>query len=63
MRVTPHVAQNVDGRRSAFDGRTTRYSVYGISLRIRKWIGEAFDWIKIAAVQEKTKLRGRDRVG
>jgi len=63
MRVTPHVAQNANGRRSAIDGRTTRHSGYGISLRIRKRIEEAFGWIKIVAGQEKTKLRGRDRVG
>lgn len=25
MRVTPHVAQNTRGRRSAIDGRTTRH--------------------------------------
>lgn len=63
MRVTPHVAQNAKGRRSAIDGRTTRHSGYGVSLRIRKRIEEAFGWIKIVAGQEKTKLRGRDRVG
>jgi hypothetical protein len=33
MKVTPHVAQNINGRRSAIDGRTTRHSGYGISLR------------------------------
>ncbi|CDZ41073.1 ISXoo14 transposase [Neorhizobium galegae bv. officinalis] len=63
MRVTPHVAQNAKGRRSAIDGRMTRHSGYGVSLRIRKRIEEAFGWIKIVAGQEKTKLRGRDRVG
>jgi transposase len=42
MRVTPHVAQNVSGRRSAIDGRTKRHAGYGISLRIRKRIEEAF---------------------
>ena len=26
MRVTPHVAQNTNGRRSAIDGRTTRHA-------------------------------------
>jgi hypothetical protein len=33
--VTPHVAQNVRGRRSAIDGRTTRHPGYGASIRIR----------------------------
>jgi len=63
MKVTPHVAQNVNGRRSAIDGRTTRHSGYGVSLRIRKRIEEAFGWIKTVAGLDKTKFRGRDRVG
>jgi transposase len=63
MRVTPHVAQNTNGRSSAIDGRTTRHAGYGISLRIRKQIEEAFGWIKTIAGQDKTKFRGRDRVG
>src|SRR5690606_33609442 len=62
MRVTPHVAQNVRGRKSAIDGRTTRHSGYAASLRIRKRIEEAFGWIKIIARQEKTRFRGLDRV-
>lgn len=32
MKVTPHVAQNINGRRSAIDGRTTRHSGYGVCL-------------------------------
>ena len=63
MRVTPHVAQNTSGRRSAIDGRTTRHPGYGVSLRIRKQIEEAFGCIKTIAGQDKTKFRGRDRVG
>ncbi|MDQ0561014.1 transposase [Rhizobium mesoamericanum] len=63
MKVTPHVAQNVNGRRSAIDARTTRHSGYGVSLRIRKRIEEAFGWIKTVGGQDKTKFRGRDRVG
>jgi transposase len=63
MRVTPHVVQNVSGRRSAIDGRTTRHAGYAISLRIRKRIEEAFGWIKEVAGQEATRFRGLDRVG
>ncbi|MER8911632.1 IS5 family transposase, partial [Mesorhizobium sp. M0854] len=63
MKVTPHVAQNTNGRRSAIDRRTTRHGGYAVSQRIRKRIEEAFGWIKTVAGQEKTKLRGRDRVG
>ena len=63
MKVTPHVAQNMSGRRSAIDGRTTRHDGYAVSQRIRKRIEEAFGWIKTVAGQDKTKFRGRDRVG
>ena len=63
MKVTPHVAQNTSGRSSAIDGRTTRHGGYAVSQRIRKRIEEAFGWIKTVAGQEKTKFRGRDRVG
>jgi transposase len=63
MRVRPHVAQNNNGRSSVIDGRTTRHGRYAISQRLRKRIEEAFGWIKTVAGQEKTKLRGVDRVG
>jgi transposase len=63
MNVTPHVAQNTSGRSSAIDGRTTRHGGYAVSQRIRKRIEEAFGWIKTVAGQDKTKFRGRDRVG
>jgi transposase len=63
MKVTPHVAQNTSGRSSAIDRRTTRHGGYAVSQRIRKRIEEAFGWIKTVAEQEKTKFRGRDRVG
>jgi len=63
MGVTPHVAQNTSGRRSAIDGRTTRHRGYGTSQRIRKRIEETFGWIKTVAGQDKTRFRGLDRVG
>ena len=62
MRVTPHVAQNTSGRRSAIDWRTTRHGGYAVSQRVRKRIEEAFGWMKTVARQEKTKFRGRGRV-
>lgn len=62
MGVTPHVAQNTNGRRSAIDGRTTRHRGYGVSQRIRKRIEETFGWIKTIAGQDKTVFRGLDRV-
>ena len=63
MNVTPHVAQNTNGRRSAIDGRTRRHAGYAASQRIRKQIEETFGWIKTVAGQDKTRFRGRDRVG
>jgi Transposase domain (DUF772)/Transposase DDE domain len=63
MNATPHVAQNTNGRSSAIDGRTTRHAGYAVSQRIRKRIEEAFGWIKTVAGQERTKFRGRERVG
>ena len=63
INVTPHVAQNDNGRRSAIDGRTTRHLGYAVSLRIRKRIEEAFGWIKTVGGQRKSRFRGVDRVG
>jgi transposase len=63
MKVTPHVAQSTNGRRSAIDGRTTRHGGYLVSQRIRKRIEEAFGWIKTVGGQEKTRFKGVDRVG
>lgn len=60
--VTPHLAQNVSGRRSAIDGRTTRHPGYRASIRIRKRIEEVFGWVKSAAGQGKTRFRGLARV-
>jgi transposase len=40
--ITPHVAQNIAGRRSAIDGRTTRHAGYAISQRIRMKVEEIF---------------------
>ena len=63
MKVTPHVARKRSTTSSAIDGRTTRHSGYTVSQRIRKRIEEIFGWIKTIAGQEKTKYRGRERVG
>lgn len=44
--VTPHVAQNTTGRRSAIDRRTTRHPGYAISQHIRTRVEEIFGWTK-----------------
>jgi len=63
LHVTPHVAQNVSGRRSAVDGRTTRHEGYWMSQRRRKLVEEFFGWAKVVAGLRKVKLRGREKVG
>jgi transposase len=62
INVTPHVAQNTNGRRSAIDGRTTRHPGYAISLRVRKRIEEAFGWAKTVAGLRKVRHRGLPKV-
>ena len=62
INVTPHVARNVSGRRSAIDGRTTRHAGYAISLRIRKRIEEAFGWAKTVAGLRKARHRGLPKI-
>ena len=59
--VTPHVAQNLSGRRSAIDGRTTRHHGYSVSQRIRKRVEEIFGWIKSVANFRRTRYRGLKR--
>ena len=60
--ITPHVAQNTAGRRSAIDGRTTRHVGYGISQRIRMKVEEIFAWIKTVGGFRKTRYRGLEKV-
>jgi transposase len=59
--VTPHVAQNTSGRRSAIDGRTTRHAGYGLSQWFRKRIEEIFGWMKTVGGFRRTRFRGLAR--
>src|SRR5438874_9471268 len=61
--VTPHVAQNTSGRRSAIDGRTTRHVGYAVSQRIRKRVEEIFGWMKTVGGFRRTRFRGLARTG
>ena len=63
LKVTPHIAQNTSGRRSAIDRRTTRHAGYQASQRVRKRIEEAFGWIKTVGSLRKTRHRGTARAG
>jgi hypothetical protein len=61
--VTPHVAQNTNGRRSAIDGRATRHSGYSVSQRFRNRVEKAFGWAKTVAGLRKMSHRGLLKVG
>ena len=61
--VTPHVAQNTSGRRSALDTRTTRHRGYVLSQRVRKRVEEIFGWMKTVGGFRRTRHRGLDRTG
>jgi transposase len=61
LQVTPHVAQNQSGRRSAIDGRTTRHHGYAISQRTRKRVEEIFGWKKTVGGCRKLRFVGRAR--
>lgn len=56
--VTPHVAQNDRGRRSAIDARTTRHEGYKISQRKRKLVEQGFGWDKTVGLMRKLRHRG-----
>ena len=56
--VTPHVAQNDSGRRSAIDERTTRHDGYAISQRKRKLVEQIFGWDKTVGLLRKLRHRG-----
>jgi IS5 family transposase len=64
LKVTPHVAQNLERRGgSAIDARTTQHPGYAISQRKRKRIEECFGWLKTIALLRKVRHRGIFRVG
>ena len=58
LNVTPHVAQNTTGRRSAIDGRTTRHAGYETSQQKRKRVEEPFGWGKTIGGLARPMLRG-----
>ena len=63
LRVSPHVAQNLNRRGgSAIDGRTTRHAGYALSQKKRKRIEECFGWLKTIALMRKVRHRGVNRV-
>jgi len=63
LTVTPHVAQNMNGRSSAIDGRTTYHAGYEVSQRKRKLVEQIFGWLKTIGLMRKTRHKGTQRVG
>jgi IS5 family transposase len=64
LKVTPHVAQNLERPGgSAIDARTTPHVGYAISQRKRKRIEECFGWLKTIALMRKVRHRGIFKVG
>ena len=57
-RVSPHVAQHRNRRRSAIDGRTTSPGGYAVSVGLRRMIERIFGWMKTTANFRRTRLRG-----
>ena len=62
LNVTPHIAQNLAGRRSAIDCRTTRHPGYAVSQQKRKRIEEPFGWGKTIGGLGRPMLRGARRL-
>jgi transposase len=56
--VTPHVAQNTSGRRSAIDDRTVTWPGYAVSQRARKRVEEIFGWLKTVGGGRKLRYIG-----
>jgi transposase len=63
MNVTPHVAQNDKGRRSAIDARTTRHKGYAVSQKKRKLVEEPFGWGKVIGGLSRPMRRGTAHIG
>jgi Transposase DDE domain len=62
LNITPHIAQNISGRRSV-DARTTRHPGYAVSQQKRKRIEEPFGWGKTIGGLARPMLRGVKKLG
>lgn len=62
MKVTPHVAQNKAGRRSAVADEIARSEGYAISQRKRKLIEQGFGWAKFVGPIRQVMVRGIQKV-
>ena len=62
MNVTPHVAQNKSGRRSAVADEIAQSAGYAISQRKRKLIEQGFGWAKLVGPIRQVMVRGIKKV-
>jgi hypothetical protein len=62
MTVTPHVAQNKSGRRSAVADEIAQTEGYAISQRKRKLIEQSFGWAKFVGPIRQVMVRGIKKV-
>ena len=62
MKVTPHVAQNTSGRRSAVSEAIAQTDGYAVSQQKRKLIEQGFGWAKTAGRIRQVMVRGLERV-
>ena len=62
MKVTPHVAQNTSGRRSAVPDEIARSVGYAISQQKRKLIEQGFGWAKTVGRMRQVMVRGLKKV-
>ena len=61
--MTPHIAKNISGRRSAVDARTTWHAGYAVSQRKRKRIEEPFGRGKTIGGLARPMRRGVEKLG
>jgi IS5 family transposase len=62
MKVTPHVAQNTSGRKSAVPDTIAGTVGYGVSQQKRKLIEQGFGWAKAVGNIRQVMVRGFERV-
>ncbi|MDQ2938606.1 MAG: IS5 family transposase, partial [Acidobacteriota bacterium] len=62
VNVTPHVAQNTSGRRSAVPETIAQSEGYGVSQQKRKLIEQGFGWAKTVGRIRQVMVRGLERV-
>ena len=62
MGVTPHVAQNTSGRRSAMPDAIAKSQGYAVSQQKRKLIEQGFGWAKTVGGIRQVMVRGLQRV-